>query len=133
MRPSYRHARRSVAAMVRDALVRDGLAVAAPCSAIVVVNKVDKGRPRRPKAPGSVLPLVDLEPRALKVVPHGPLSPSGPPPVEDLPRAADGNPRRMSLERGVLSGGSLFSNKSSIVWRRHHAVIEDQKGVPGPW
>ncbi|MGW3593963.1 hypothetical protein ACWD60_04215, partial [Streptomyces sp. NPDC005167] len=66
---------------------------------------------------GAVLPCSDLEPRALKVGPRGPSSPSGPPPEEDLPAGADVNPWGLSLERGVLRAGTRCSNKGSIVWR----------------
>lgn len=44
------------------------------------------------EAPEPALPRADPEPRALKVIPFGPSSPSGPPPAEDLPRATSGNP-----------------------------------------
>src|SRR5689334_870507 len=74
--------------------------------------------PRHLAAPGPVLPCADPEPRAPRVIPYGPISPSGPPPAEDLPSAAAVNPRVWSLERGVLPPRGVFSNTHSITWRR---------------
>src|SRR5213079_1878038 len=44
--------------------------------------------PRRLAAPGPVLPCSDPEPRAPRVDPLGPISPSGPPPAEEIPSTA---------------------------------------------
>lgn len=72
-------------------------------------------RSRRRGAPGPVLPCADPEPRALRVNPLGPMSPSGPPPAEDLPSAAPINPRVRSLERGVLAPPGRISKVSSVM------------------
>jgi hypothetical protein len=78
-------------------------------------------RSRRRAAPGPVLPCPDPEPRALRVGPAGPLSPSGPPPAGDLPAGIRVYPRTQSLERGVLAPDLTPSNTSSIIWDRARA------------
>ncbi|MDQ1036982.1 hypothetical protein QFZ75_003398 [Streptomyces sp. V3I8] len=84
------------------------------------------GGPRRRVAPGPVLPCADPEPRAPRVIPFGPSSPSGPPPVGDLPSGAAANPWATSLEGGVLPPRNPFSNTYSIAWGRR-----DDHGVRG--
>lgn len=137
MRPSYRHVHRAVAvapacappcshapsrrprASLRPYIPPRSSAPRPALSARTRPGiRRGSGRPRRPRAPGAVLPCADLEPRALEVSGHGPLSPSDPPPGEGLPRAAAANPAVVSLDGGVLRAGTRFSNRRSIAWRR---------------
>ena len=77
--------------------------------------------PRRRMAPGPVLPCADPEPRAPRVIPCGPFSPSGPPPAEDLPAGGGGQSLgAVTRTRGVAAGKPIFecSFDSVMWWRR---------------